>query len=64
MIQAITNVKAQVKELGYEQPRHAEMKMSRVPFVKRKICHVGEVWDPTKNFPTPQRLTFFSEPIP
>ena len=37
---------------------------SRVPFLGRKVRHVGEVWDPTKDFPTPRRLTFFSEPIP
>ena len=37
---------------------------SRVPFLGGKVRHVGEVWDPMKDFPTPRRLTFFSEPIP
>src|SRR4051812_44243374 len=29
-----------------------------------KVRHVGEVWDSTKGFPTPRRLTLFSESIP
>ena len=37
---------------------------SRVPFLCKKVRHVWRGGDPTKDFPTPRRLTFFSEPIP
>ena len=33
---------------------------SSVPFPKRKVRHVGEVWDLTKDFSTPRRLPYFS----
>ena len=37
---------------------------SHVPFLCKKVRHVWRGGNPTKDFPTPRRLTFFSEPIP
>ena len=37
---------------------------SRVPFLCKKVRHVWRGGGPTKDSPTPRRLTLFSEPIP
>src|SRR5215217_3489147 len=37
---------------------------SRVPFLCKKVRHVWRGGGPTKDSPTPRRLTFFSEPNP
>jgi hypothetical protein len=64
-IKVITDVNTQVKRSDRNNRGMSETDMySRVPFLRRKIRHIEEVWDPTKGTQMPRRLTSISEAYP